>query len=135
MSEARDPEEAAFAATSPKRGEALKPALRRPSLSFLHHLACSTNTLQSLFAPCSSLSLSLDRLSPFFLSPSPLHLSNGSSQARKVYVPARRYCYSLSLTSSNPIDGKDKVRVFRMVRNADGTHDVAEWIVCALVEG
>ncbi|ORY85976.1 hypothetical protein BCR35DRAFT_302595 [Leucosporidium creatinivorum] len=31
--------------------------------------------------------------------------------------------------------GKDKVRVFRMVRNADGTHDVAEWIVCALVEG
>ncbi|KAK4052312.1 hypothetical protein OIO90_004393 [Microbotryomycetes sp. JL221] len=31
--------------------------------------------------------------------------------------------------------GKDKVRVFRIVRGTDGTHQVAEWIVCALIEG
>ncbi|GAA5930800.1 uncharacterized protein JCM15063_002463 [Sporobolomyces koalae] len=31
--------------------------------------------------------------------------------------------------------GKDKVRVFRVVRNADGKHDVAEYIVKCLVEG
>ena len=31
--------------------------------------------------------------------------------------------------------GKDKVRVLRVVRNADGTHDVVEYNVCALVEG
>ncbi|KAK4048421.1 hypothetical protein OIV83_004767 [Microbotryomycetes sp. JL201] len=31
--------------------------------------------------------------------------------------------------------GKDKVRVFRIVRGSDGTHQVAEWIVCALIEG
>lgn len=43
--------------------------------------------------------------------------------------------YMLVLTACPPTDGKDKVRVFRVVRNADGTHDVAEWIVCALVEG
>ncbi|GAA6063492.1 hypothetical protein JCM10212_004451 [Sporobolomyces blumeae] len=31
--------------------------------------------------------------------------------------------------------GKDKVRVFRVVRNADGNHQVAEYIVKCLVEG
>ncbi|GAA5864885.1 hypothetical protein JCM1840_004938 [Sporobolomyces johnsonii] len=31
--------------------------------------------------------------------------------------------------------GKDKVRIFRIVRRADGTHDVAEYIVRCLVEG
>ncbi|KAL8291379.1 hypothetical protein RQP46_002357 [Phenoliferia psychrophenolica] len=31
--------------------------------------------------------------------------------------------------------GKDLVRVFRIVRNADGTQDIAEYIVCALLEG
>lgn len=33
------------------------------------------------------------------------------------------------------LDGKDKVRVLRVVRNADGTHDIAEYIVRALLEG
>lgn len=40
-----------------------------------------------------------------------------------------------ALTALVPADGKDKVRVLRVKRNADGTHDVREWIVCALVEG
>ncbi|SCZ94460.1 BZ3500_MvSof-1268-A1-R1_Chr12-2g03913 [Microbotryum saponariae] len=31
--------------------------------------------------------------------------------------------------------GKDKVRTFRIVRNKDGTHDIAEYIVQALLEG
>lgn len=32
-------------------------------------------------------------------------------------------------------DGKDKVRLFRVVRNEDGTHDVGEYYVTALLEG
>jgi urate oxidase len=31
--------------------------------------------------------------------------------------------------------GKDKVRLFRIVRNADGSHDIADYIVRALLEG
>jgi len=31
--------------------------------------------------------------------------------------------------------GKDKVRVFRTVRGADGVHTVVEYVVCALLEG
>lgn len=44
--------------------------------------------------------------------------------------------FSPPLVWSSPSpDGKDKVRVFRVVRNADGKHDVAEYIVKCLVEG
>ena len=31
--------------------------------------------------------------------------------------------------------GKDKVRVFRIVRGEGGVHDIVEYEVCALVEG